>query len=242
MRLTVAMASVLLACSGAISDGVGAQQASAPPDISGFWELRYNSRHVTPASVKPEVAAQIKQEQAEARKSVLGAIGYDSIWCLKKEYPFFMGSSPPIDIVQTPEAVVVMSEGSNKRHFYMDGRGHPDPALLQRTTTGHAIGRWEGDTLVVDTVGLRGGENVNGGGRTTETTHLVERYRLLANGEQLQVTFTWDDPAVFLKPHTYDFVYYRDPPGTYAFEGSCDASDPANRQSTVEPKQAGNKK
>jgi hypothetical protein len=53
---------------------------------------------------------------------------------------------------------------------------------------------------------------VPGGGRAKDTTHLVERYRLV-NADELSVTFTWEDPTVFLAPHTYSYTYKRLPEG-----------------------------
>jgi len=43
----------------------------------------------------------------------------------------------------------------------------------------------------------------------TPDSHLTERYRLMDGGQRLSVTFTWDDPSVFQKPHTYEFRYYK---------------------------------
>ena len=51
------------------------------------------------------------------------------------------------------------------------------------------------------------------------------------------MTFTWDDPTVYLKPHTYELTYYKSEPGTYAFEEYCHADDPAQGGSVVEPPQ-----
>jgi hypothetical protein len=48
---------------------------------------------------------------------------------------------------------------------------------------------------------------VPGGGRAKDTTHLTERYTLIAGGKQLSVTFTWEDPTIYVKPHTYSYKY-----------------------------------
>jgi hypothetical protein len=56
-------------------------------------------------------------------------------------------------------------------------------------------------------------------------------------GKRLSVTFTWDDPKIYRKPQTYEYIYYKDPPSTYAFEEWCDSSDPLQRQSIVPPPQ-----
>jgi len=119
----------------------------------------------------------------------------------------------------------------------MDGRKHPDPSHLEPSVNGHAVGHWEGDSLVVDTVGFLGGAGTPGGGRVGLSTHLVERFRLLDGGKRLSVTFTWEDPAIYLKPHTYELTYYKSDPGTYAFEEYCHADDPVQGGSVVEPPQ-----
>jgi len=53
---------------------------------------------------------------------------------------------------------------------------------------------------------------VPGGGRAKDSTHLVERFRLV-DRDTLSVSFTWEDPTVFLKPHTYSYTYKRVPEG-----------------------------
>jgi hypothetical protein len=53
----------------------------------------------------------------------------------------------------------------------------------------------------------------------------------------LSVTSTWDDPAIYLKPHTYEMTYHKSEPGTYAFEEYCHADDEAQGGSVVAPPQ-----
>ena len=153
-----------------------------------------------------------------------------------------MGQSPPLDIVQTNEEIGIFSEQhSDARHIYLDGRKHPAPATLDATTNGHSVGHWEAETLIVDTIGFNdiGNVNIPGGGNRTSASHLVERFRLLDGGKQLSVTFTWDDPNEFLKPHTYDFLFYRMPDDAYVYEDFCDPSDPTQweNHSTKDPVQ-----
>jgi hypothetical protein len=149
-----------------------------------------------------------------------------------------MQHSAAWDIAQTQDEIALIPEVHTfVRHIYLDGRKHPDPAVLQPSVNGHSIGHWEGSTLVVDSVGFIGGGGTPGGGRTTPHSHLVERFRLLHGGRRLSVTFTWDDPTVYLKPHTYELTYHRSAPDTYAFEEYCHADDPAQAGSVVEPPQ-----
>jgi hypothetical protein len=221
--------------------------ASRPsvPDLSGFWERKDDTgsgtfggtlEGIPKAALKPEIIAANREEAArQARGEVVSA---GSKWCLTNQYPFFMQHSAVWDIVQTEEEIVQVPEVHTfPRHIYMDGRKHPDAANFERSVNGHAIGHWEGGTLVVDTIGFAGGAGTPGGGRVGPNTHLVERFRFLDGGQRLSVTFTWEDPAIYLKPHTYELTYHKSDTGTYAFEEYCHADDPVQGGSVVEPPQ-----
>jgi hypothetical protein len=216
-----------------------AARRAAHPDLSGFWELRDDSKVVQPASLTPAAIEAAKKNQAAMQAS--GEIlTFASRWCHPLGTPFIMGDSAPLDIVQIPRETVITAEvQSSARHIYTDGRGHPDPDVFDNTTNGHSIGHWEGDTLVVDTIGFsdRGNPAIPGGGARGPGSHLVERYSLLDGGQKLQVRFTWTDPAVFTQPHSYTFTYYRAPKETYALEYFCDASDPKRPLTVVPPPQ-----
>jgi hypothetical protein len=190
----------------------GNQTASGSPvdphDISGFWDLSVDSRQVPPANLTVAVtkAAIQRHEKADAK-----AIR----WCNLLGMPYIMDPGRPIDIQQGTREIVVFAEVSaSPRHIYLDRSKHIDPDAFDPTTSGDSIGHWEGDTLVVDTIGFhptRGVTAIPGGGFRTADTHLVERYQMLEGGSILSVTFTWTDPKVFRTPHTYEFHYYRMP-------------------------------
>jgi hypothetical protein len=150
-------------------------------------------------------------------------------WCYNFGVPFLMGVTP-LDVIQNTsgkEIAITFPYRGPSRHLYTDGRKHVNPDVFDPSSSGDSVGRWEGNTLIVDTIGFsdEGVIGIPGGGYRTPTSHLVERYRLLKNGQQLSVTFTWEDPKVFSKPHTYEFRYYRAPKGTEAREFDCNASD-----------------
>jgi hypothetical protein len=204
-----------------------AAPAQSIPDFSGFWELAYNSRHITPAHLTPAAIARDKKMADE--RAAGKVIVYASRWCNFLGMPFIMGQSPPINIVQTQDEIGIFSEqNSAPRHIYLDGRSHPDADQFVATTNGHSVGHREGGELVVDTTNFspNGHPEIPGGGFRGTHSHLVERFKLI-DEQHLQITFTWDDPTVFMKPLTYYFVYHKMPPGTSAFEDSCDASDAA---------------
>jgi hypothetical protein len=215
------------------------------PDLSGFWERKDEFgggsfggtlERIPRASVKPEIIEEAKrQAAAQARGEV---VAFGSRWCLTNSYPFFMQHSAAWDIVQTENELVQAPEVHTfARHIYLDGRKHPDADHLMRSVNGHSIGHWEGDTLVADTIGFTGGGGTPGGGRVGAGTHLTERFKLIDGGKTLSVTSTWDDPTIYLKPHTYEMTYHRSDPGTYAFEEYCHADDAAQGGSVVPPAQ-----
>ncbi len=213
-----AITSVLLFCSAPVF--LAAQ--TAKPNLSGFWELGFDSRNVPPASLAPAAASADRAVQAKHDADALR-------WCHFFGIPYVMAQSP-IDVAQNTngkEIAITFPVRSPARHIYTDGRAHVNPDTFDPVSNGHSIGHWEDQTLVVDTVGFsdEGVAAIPGGGRRTPTSHLVERYRLLKKGQQLSVLFTWEDPSIFAKPHTYEFRYYRAPKGAEAREFNCDASD-----------------
>jgi hypothetical protein len=175
--------------------------------ISGFWELSYDSRKVPPADLAPRVTkavieAKIKHDEHEIR------------YCNMLGTPFIMDQSRPIDIRQGASEVMIAADTfTQARHLYLRS-AHIDPNIYDPSMNGDSIAHWEGDTLVVDTVGFsedNGLAQIPGGGFRTAQSHLVERYRLVENGSILSVTFTWNDPTMYRTPHTYEFRYYRLP-------------------------------
>jgi hypothetical protein len=120
----------------------------------------------------------------------------------------------PIEILEAPDRIVIKPENSAlPRRIYLDVRTHP--VDLDPTWMGHSIGRWEGDVLVVDTIGTNGKTRaINGVGSNavvsaddrdprlpvSDQLHLVERLRLVANGEVLEDEMTINDPKIYTAP------------------------------------------
>jgi hypothetical protein len=140
--------------------------------------------------------------------------------------------------VQGRDQVLIVRENPGlPRTIYLDGRAHPDLSRWTPNAVGHSTGRYENGALVVETIGLTTG-NVSAGGWRTPETRLTERYRVSADGQRLTVSYTWEDPKIYVKPHTYEIVSERAPAGSWAFEWWCDSSDPNQRLSIVPPPQA----
>jgi len=197
---------------GALSVDAQGPPAKAPAvaptrDISGFWVLSFGSRKVPTAKLLPRVTRAMID--LHARRDV-----HAMRWCNLLGTPFLMDSGSPLDIRQGPTTIIIAPENNPAPRYLYLNRKHVDSTVYDESTNGDSIATWQGDTLVVDTVGFhptRGVTSIPGGGFKTDKSHLVERYRVLENGEVLSVTFTWTDPTIYAAPHTYEFRYRRLP-------------------------------
>lgn len=216
-RVAGAFFAVVISCPGA-----NAQQAkNVAPNLSGYWQLQFDSRNVPRAKLTP-MAASANQE--ELVKHDIREIR----WCHLLGIPYLMTTSP-LQIAQNntgQEIAIIVSTRNPGRHIYLD-RPHPNPETYDATSTAHSIGKWEGETLVVDTIGFdeEGLTAIPGGGRRTKDSHLTERFKLIAEGIQLSVVSVWTDPKTFIEPQTYEFRYHRAPKGFEMPNVDC---DPAN--------------
>jgi len=200
--------------------------ADGKPDFNGIWRAGqagsaggygydYDvSQELPPNSITPWAQGVRRQRVQDFRKDSPLA------HCLPVSVPFlnFRGLSR---MVQTPEVIVILYESPNSPHrsIFLDGRQLPkDP---NPTWLGYSVGRWEGDTLVVDSVGFNdeGWLDV-GGNPQTESLRLTERFRRPDFGH-LQLEVTFDDPKTFTKPFTLRMTktYVAD---TEIFEDVCE--------------------
>ena len=175
-----------------------------PHDLSGYWELGPDGKSIPEAALTPGVTKAVMDK----------IIGNDLIsyrWCRPLGLPALMDNGRPLAIQQGRFELLMTTEAnSSPRHLYLSRDKHVNPDISDPSSVGDSIAHWEGDVLVVDTIGFHeknGRMAIPGGGYRTEGSHLVERYKLLSNGNILSVSFTWTDPKVFRTPHTYEFRY-----------------------------------
>lgn len=118
------------------------------------------------------------------------------------------GAGLNMQLLLAPEvAVILYEEDHNARIIYMNG-GHP-PALMP-SRAGHSIGHWEGDTLVVDTVGFDPAYGAYMGRiSASSNAHVIERFNVSEDGSRLEATVTYDDPSIFKAPYTSSGVFKR---------------------------------
>jgi hypothetical protein len=253
---------VVLAIAGMVHVASGQQNAATRPaprlegdwvriDTAGSGDFGGLTSKFTPAALTPQAtemmsAARAAQNQPRGR-------GFTENRVHKEGEPYIVVDRPcgggfangalgvnpdsgAIHIVVQKDEVVIAPERGGSRHIFMDGRAHPDLSRWTPTASGHAVGHYENDVLVTDTVGFAQGPVTAGGFRTAET-RLTERFEVSPDGKRLTIRYTWSDPRLYQKPHSYEYVLERLPAGSYALEEWCDASDPLEQQSIVPPKQ-----
>ena len=214
---------VMLALSPVVFAQVGAQaegtKASAP-NLSGIWRIprRPRAGYENPGfsitreepSMTPWAAAKWKaiREGPKRNQYDRGNENWDptEIHCL----PFgptrpFTKADTPFEIIQSPDVVYILFELREMRRVYMDGRGHPEAWPFG--WMGHSIGKYDGDTLVIDTVGLNDLTWIDVMGHPhSDALHIVERIRRV-EPEVLQVDFLFEDPKAYTKPWTGKRVF-----------------------------------
>jgi hypothetical protein len=114
----------------------------------------------------------------------------------------------PYKIVQRPDAIALLWEGNTHsyRRFFLDDRKH-NLDIEPESWTGQSIGNWDGDTLVVDTVGFNDKTWLDPTGKPhSEAMHLIERYRRPDLGH-MNVELTIEDAKAFTKPYTFNRTF-----------------------------------
>jgi hypothetical protein len=176
----------------------------AHPRISNAQAARigkqpsYRIGDLSNPNLKPWVVERIKKDNAEV---LAGKIAFTArSHCMPAGVPGFMAYPlAAFFFVQTDKLVLMIFSGDQQvRHIYLDV---PHSENVKPSWYGESIGHYEGDTLVVDTIGLNDKSFLDNF-RTphTETLHVVERWRLIDDGERLEVKVRVEDPDAFYQP------------------------------------------
>ena len=172
--------------------------ADGKPDLTGVWLGGLPGGDISTALPKGETMPALP----ETRKKMAAQLAKDDpqAQCLPLPMPRF--TPYPWRVVVTPTHAFFLYEMYNYRQVFMDGRKHPPLDELDPTWYGHSIGWWEGDTLVIDTVGFNGKMWLDNRGHVgTDKMHLIERYTRTDLGT-MRVEMTVDDPGAYAKPFT----------------------------------------
>ena len=171
--------------------GPAPRMPDGKPDLNGLYIAPFHSiKAIDEIKLKPGAE---KYKVGPEYTFSLGEV------CLPRGVPDTIGEPYPIQIVQTPKLVVILYEaGDYFRVIPMDGREHPKD--LDPTWMGNSVGHWDGDTLVVDVIGVNDKVGV-GEYRHTTAYHLIERFQRTSY-DTLKYSATIEDPNVFAAPWT----------------------------------------
>jgi hypothetical protein len=185
------------------------------PDWGGVWVLSMGrpAPGTAPAEqpqLKGQYLADYEAWQEDTRAHH-GMVRKETSNCMPPGMPGMMGSAQyPIEFLFTPGRVTTLHEAwMQTRTIFTDGRGHPedlDPAVF-----GNSIGHWEGDTLVVDTVGIKTITELARGMRHSDKLHVIERIHLAKDNPDLLVDeMTMQDPEALSAPYHRTLTYRRE--------------------------------
>jgi len=177
-------------------------------DLTGVWNALRGPYDTASFSKGDPPMTALGEEQFKKAKPSQGPRGVtldkttDMVYqCYPPGMPYIYLQLFPLQIVQTPKEVIELFEYDHTvRHIFIDGRKHP--ADVTPTYNGDSIGHWEGDSLVVDTIGLNGKLWLDRVGHPdSDQMHIVERIQRV-DEKTLQVDFTFDDPKSYTKTWT----------------------------------------
>ncbi|HEY6508559.1 MAG TPA: hypothetical protein VIY56_11145, partial [Vicinamibacterales bacterium] len=169
------------------------------PEQKGYWEIRPGLGGVPrPADVPFQPWARALSLYRTSRTDLHPPL----VRCKPAGGPAFF-NAPGFEIVDVPDErrilILNIAGPHSWRVIHMDGRAHPVGDRLRPTYFGHSIGRWEGETLVVDSVGFNEKQWMVGTYPTTERLHLTERFSR-PDARTLSYQATIDDPGAYTAP------------------------------------------
>ncbi|MCH8268702.1 MAG: hypothetical protein O7A06_01805 [Acidobacteria bacterium] len=205
----LAAAAAVLSLSSVIQAQTAPQSRAATPDLSGIWSGIRGDPNGRFAQEEPPLQPWAMEIYKRNRAGVINDTGLDHLDPVTFCFP--VGPTRAMmqrqfQIVQLPKEVLILFEWDTLvRRIHMDGREHPENWPFG--WMGHSTGRWDGDTLVVDTVGLNDRTWLDRAGTPhSDQLHVVERFRRV-NPDTLEIEFLFDDPKAFTKPWGAKKVY-----------------------------------
>ena len=175
------------------------------PDLTGLWGGAPNLDHFNPetppftpwGSARYRIAREGTRTPLEQGREDIDPMLHP--YCMVPGYPRIYLRPSPIEIAHAPDRVYILFEVNNQwRIIYLDGRAHPEGA--PSTFMGHAVGRWDGDALAIETVGINELTWLDGLGTPhSDGLRVEERIRRVAQ-DRLEMAFLFDDAKAFTRP------------------------------------------
>lgn len=222
---------IWLLAGGGLDDPQGSGSSTGAPggnkDLSDDWGF----------DTRPQLKGPYLREYQQRREADRKAGRDFMVTCKPNGMPALTAGPYANEILQNAAQINWFQEFPGETwRIYLDGRPHPNPAEYPATLTGHSTGRWDGNTLVIDTVNIRTDTLLFGQGRSenhlghSDKMHMVQRIRLL-DRDHLQVKGTVEDPEALVTPWQYTLTFHRHP-GEEIVEYLCDD----NNRESLDPK------
>lgn len=227
------------------------------PDLSGVWWRGADiggrpagGRGAAPAAARPTTPpvtfSSLYTPEAQAHAKTLGDKDDPTLHCTGTAFGTLNVSLFDVgavgQIVQTPKFVIMLTETFNGFQIIpFDGRPHRDN--VPPSNRGDAVGRWDGDTLVVDKTNFTDNTWISAEGRVSyhsDALHIVERYRRL-DANTLQIDATLEDPKVLSKPWVVPTQTLQLAPFDQIMELPCSPSDTQSQRDAAPPATIGKK-
>ena len=179
---------------------------AAAQELSGVWlidEPRGSFSTDAPPAMTPAGAARFAMNKPTIGPNAVLDANDPTLDCVPPGVPYILAVPTPFEFVHAPGQIIQLFEYSHfVRRIHMDGRDHP--ADLYDTGShewmGHSIGRWDGDTLVVDTIGFNDATWLDRLGRPhSDRLRVIERIRRV-DADTLRYEVTVDDPQTYTAP------------------------------------------
>jgi hypothetical protein len=218
-RGSTPLCAALVIGAGLLGPSLALAQDAAPrrPDFSGFWVNQYT----------PDLSVALGQQPpftdlGAERWRIVDTARDPTGFCLPPGPSRGLTAPFPFLVVQHSDMVAILFEYQTIwRVIYTDGRAHPDDVAEYPYFMGHSIGRWDGDTLVVDTVGIDERSWLDTAGHEhSDRLRLTERFRKI-DADTIQWSVTFDDPVFFTRPWSIERTFRRGKPGDRVLPYTC---------------------
>ncbi len=233
MRKCLLVLSITMISVFTVWAATAAHAQTAPPanrDLSGVWVVKQAAKLPWAPNTNRAFAVEVPlQPWAQEHCRFVGCargvrftgepggnaylIGEDPAYrkCAPVGFPRILLNGDLMEMLQLPNRVFMRFYRNNEmREIWTDGRGHPEDFDL--TWMGHSIGRWDGDTFVIDTVGIYGGDGGKykwldeAGYPHSDELHVTERIRR-TSPNSLEFDLTFEDPKAFTAPVQARVIY-----------------------------------
>ena len=233
--MTAATLVTILACASAAGQSAAPKAQNIPrlpdgkPDFNGIWDrprITDVTRDSNACGSGAPTKGCVQKGSGELPYTAWGREQWSgprfdyAARCLPWGYTRAMQTAYPIEIVQTSKRLAILFESNNVFHVVpTDGRKplqNPDPSWL-----GYSAGRYEGDTLIIETSGFNGQTWIDTAEHpSSDQLKVTERLRLL-DADRVEQEVTWEDPKTYTKPIKNTRVWARMAPGSQLMEWWC---------------------